>query len=459
MTQISRPWQSTTPGDAGPYSSQNWAQLQRYGFGSDASNGDSGPITGSGTSPDPGLTVTQRGAGANMSVDVSIGAALVDGTFYYNDATVNLVIAANASGNPRIDTIVLNKDWSAQTIRLLVVQGTPAGSPVPPGLVQTTLIQWQTPLADVAVANGAATITNANVQIRKSPANVADGIYLHGILNNSGVVLQQGDVVIVDTSADRAVTTTTTASNKLVLGVITGRVAIGAYCRVQTNGVGYVNSGAAVTRGQALATSTVAKQALPTTYGIDPSQFAVALQTTGGAGLVLCQIGKLFLINPIIAKADPTELTDSNSAAETTMWSGTIPGKMIQANDSIEFEFWLSVTQNSGGARTITARVKYGGTTILSIPVAMSTFGATVYGLLVKGYIKNAGATNSQKAVGVAEGGPNSGTTDFGGSATGTAAEDSTANQTLALTFQSDAATATQTYIQQQAYVRHLKNT
>lgn len=301
MTQISRPWQGTTPGDAGPYSSDNWSQLQRYLLGDDAINGDSGPITGSGTAPDPGLTATQRGAGANMSVDVSLGAALVNGTFYYSDATVNLPIAANASGNPRIDTVVLNKDWSAQTIRLAIAQGTPAGTPVPPSMIQSPGVQWQVPLWDVAVANGAASITNANITPHKNPANVADGVYLQGVLNNTGAVLQTGDVVVIDTSADRAAKTTTTANDATVLGVWVGRTPIAGYGRVLVEGIGYVNSSAAVTRGQALATTNVAKQAAPETVGSSLYEFAIALQTTSGAGLVLCLLVPLTASNQYFA--------------------------------------------------------------------------------------------------------------------------------------------------------------
>lgn len=289
MTEISRPWTSTTPGDAGAYSQDNWALLQRYLCGSDGDNPDSGPITGSGVRPDPGLTVTQRGAGANMSVDVSAGSAMVNGTFYNNSAVVNLVIAANASGNPRVDVIVLNKDWSAQTVRLLVVQGTPAGSPVPTAMVQTALTQWQIPLADIAVANGAVSITNANITPRGVLANGADGTY-ETVLNNSGVILQAGDVVVWDFSANRAVKTTTTAGDVLVAGVIVGRIAIGGYGKVITQGMGYVNSSAATTRGDGLRTHTVAKQAVPATAGSVIYQFATALETTGGAGLVFCKI-------------------------------------------------------------------------------------------------------------------------------------------------------------------------
>lgn len=293
MTEISRPWQSTTPGDAGPYSSDNWSQLQRYIIGQDGQNVESGIVEGSGVNPDPGLTVTQRGAGANMSVDISAGAALVNGTFYIDDATVNKAIAANASGNPRIDTIILNKDWSAQTIRLAVVQGTPAGSPVPPSLVQNAGVQWQIPLADVAVANGAISITNANLTPRSVPANAPGCICLRGILNNSGVVLQTGDVVVWDATADRAITTTTTASSPSVAGVWIGRTAIGGYGRVLRKGMGYINSSAAVTRGNSMATTTVAKQAAPATVGTVGYEFARAMQTTAGAGLVLCYVDVL----------------------------------------------------------------------------------------------------------------------------------------------------------------------
>lgn len=292
MTEISRPWTSTTPGDAGAYSQDNWALLQRYLCGGDGNNPDSGPITGSGVAPDPGLTVTQRGAGANMSVDVSAGAALVNGTFYNNDATVNLVIAANASGNPRVDVIVLNKDWSAQTIRLQVVQGTPAGSPVPKSMVQTPLVQWQIPLYDVAVANGAVSITNANISPHKSPANVADGVYLQGILNNSGVVLHQGDVVVWDTTADRAVTLTTVANDPLTAGVWVGRTAIGGYGRLQIRGIGLVNVGAAVSaRGLFLSTSTVAAQAGVKPAGVqNANSIGYSLAITAGAGFCLAFI-------------------------------------------------------------------------------------------------------------------------------------------------------------------------
>lgn len=61
------------------------------------------------------LMVTQRAAGANMSVDVAAGSAWVKGTSsarqgiynVYNDATVNLALVSANPTNPRVDQIIL----------------------------------------------------------------------------------------------------------------------------------------------------------------------------------------------------------------------------------------------------------------------------------------------------------------------------------------------------------------
>ena len=117
------------------------------------------------------LAVTQRGAGANMSVDVASGNAFVQGDtvgwqgMYHvsNDATENITIPAADPTNPRIDLIVAQvrdsqyagatDDWS-----LDVVSGTAAPAPVAPATPASALV-----LAHVAVAASAASIVNANI--------------------------------------------------------------------------------------------------------------------------------------------------------------------------------------------------------------------------------------------------------------------------------------------------------
>lgn len=284
MAQTSRPWQSTSPGDAGPYSSSQWQDIYKYLL--HALRPNSGAIIDSGTAPNTGLQV-QATNPVSAAVDVLAGAALVEGVYYANDATVTLSIAANASGNPRIDTVVLRKDYTAQTVRLAVLTGTPAGSPTPPSLTQSDGTLWEIPLADIAVASGFASIANSNITPRHEWANAADGVYLSDVLNNSGITLETGRVVIWDSTTDRAVTTTTVPDDKRVAGVWVGRTANGAYGRVQKSGIGYVKVSAAITRGNRLGTGTSAGQAIDCG---GRGQLGLALQSTAGADLVPCLI-------------------------------------------------------------------------------------------------------------------------------------------------------------------------
>lgn len=96
-----------------------------------------------------GLAVSQRGAGANMSVDIAIGDAIIprsDGTYghpAFNDAVLNQAIATADPSNPRRDIVVMYIDYTQTpstgvsnntngVVKVKVVAGTPAGSPVDP---------------------------------------------------------------------------------------------------------------------------------------------------------------------------------------------------------------------------------------------------------------------------------------------------------------------------------------
>lgn len=96
-----------------------------------------------------GLNAVQRAAGVNMSVDVQVGDAFVrrsDGTYahpVFNDAVYNQVISAADGSNPRRDIVVIYVDYGQSpstavsnntngVVKIKVVNGTPAGSPVDP---------------------------------------------------------------------------------------------------------------------------------------------------------------------------------------------------------------------------------------------------------------------------------------------------------------------------------------
>lgn len=138
---------------------------------------------GSATTGD--LAVTQRQAGANMSVDVGIGGCMVGGTenadqgeyFVYNaSASANVVISASDPTNPRIDLIgvqIRDAEYSGVTndARIVVVTGTPAGVPAEPSVPANFLT-----LARVDVAALAASISNANITDRRRNLSALGGI-------------------------------------------------------------------------------------------------------------------------------------------------------------------------------------------------------------------------------------------------------------------------------------------
>lgn len=129
-----------------------------------------------------GLNVTQRGAGANMSVDVAIGDAIIqrsDGTYghpAWNDAVYNRTIAAADGSNPRRDIVVMYIDYGQTpstgvanntngVVKIISVPGTAAGSPVDPSnaTIQSAVGSGNpyVKLARVRVAAGATSISNS----------------------------------------------------------------------------------------------------------------------------------------------------------------------------------------------------------------------------------------------------------------------------------------------------------
>ena len=128
---------------------------------------------------DTGVKVTQRAAGANLSVDVSAGSAVVTGDTspdqgrYLVDVETAENVPIGTAPNPsqgRIDLIVLRVDDAAVDAGgnnrgvLEWVTGT-AGSGSPPAVPDTAYV-----LAEVAVGVGVASIVSANITDRRSIA-------------------------------------------------------------------------------------------------------------------------------------------------------------------------------------------------------------------------------------------------------------------------------------------------
>lgn len=107
------------------------------------------------------LRVAEASTPAKSAV-VATGSVSIQGIGRKLASAQTITIADNASGNPRIDRIVARADYTNRLIEFDVLQGTAAASPVAPTLTQTA-VTYEISLAQIAVANGFTTITDANI--------------------------------------------------------------------------------------------------------------------------------------------------------------------------------------------------------------------------------------------------------------------------------------------------------
>jgi hypothetical protein len=118
---------------------------------------------GQGVIKDRGLELEPYADGSGMTVKVRSGQALIRGHYYDNTSEVTLTIANADLSLPRVDSVVLRLDPTANTVALAVVTGTPNSSPVPPVLTQSDSAIYELLLANVSVSAAAVVISVGNV--------------------------------------------------------------------------------------------------------------------------------------------------------------------------------------------------------------------------------------------------------------------------------------------------------
>lgn len=180
------------------------------------------------------LAVAQHAAGANMSVDVAAGSAIIAGSSvsgqgnyqFTSDGTVNVTIAAApGTGNSRIDLIVAKiqdvdtDGGSTNAASIVAVTGTAAstGSQVAPSAPANSLI-----LATVAVGPSVTTILTANIANKAGTAGSGRAIPAGRIVQSSPQTIAP-EAILTHFTQDYAVggmvTQATTGSGELIVPV------------------------------------------------------------------------------------------------------------------------------------------------------------------------------------------------------------------------------------------------
>ena len=148
MVEMSYFWGGTTVGDHGTYTDDQFSILLRALFQDDLTS--QGVIHGKLNE----LAVTNP---VGTTIRVASGLAMVDGKLYSNGADVDLTVVAPGGGS-NYYTIVLQKDFVTQTIRIVKL-GPDAGSP--PVVTQTDGVVWEISIATVRITSaGVITVTD-----------------------------------------------------------------------------------------------------------------------------------------------------------------------------------------------------------------------------------------------------------------------------------------------------------
>lgn len=390
MTEISRPMTGLVslgaPGDAGPYSAEDWRTTWRN------IGGNWGAVNNRGVFYNylNDLQVTPTSPATN-SVNIGAGAALVAGGWYHNDAPLSVTPAANSSGSLRVDVVVIQFDYVAQTIRGAIHQGTPGGGV--PTLTQSIGTIFEIPLAYLNLSSGFSSIAASDVIDIREYVNIAERVGVIGT-NVSGGTLEGGEVVVWDFSSPQQYTTTLVPNTPNVAGVVESRTLNNGRGRLITQGLAFIMCDEAVSAGDYLTTSNTAGQARIVT-GQSANAFARVLADNAGPGSVaLCYINV-----PVEQRANPActvRKTTNTSIANAATVAVSMDEEIEDTDDfhsTITNPSRLTIPVGCAGRYLITANARFTGMNPTSGPIANSAISVRLNGTAVLGSAN--GATNA----------------------------------------------------------------
>lgn len=202
--------------------------------------------------------VSQRAAGANMSVDVAGGAAWAAGLSVWGAGTTyNLPISAAHATFTRYDMVCIRADHVSKEVRLVVKEGTPSSSPVEPVMDKSGEPYHEIPLARVTVGPGVSQITNANIDDRREFIGHAPGV-MRWVKNVSGQTMLPGHIVAWNGFSPIEVTFSTTPADPNTAGCMATLTPNNSFGLMTVYGAGLVRLAELKGTGTRVGTSSAA---------------------------------------------------------------------------------------------------------------------------------------------------------------------------------------------------------
>jgi hypothetical protein len=147
-----------------------------------------------------GLRVTAQNT-PNKTIFVDRGAVVIRGAMRVIPGAINLAIADNASGNPRIDRVVARLNYPDRKIEFVVKQGTPGASPAAPALTRTTTA-WELSLARLYLINGYTVVSENEItdeRIYDEVCGYSKTIYMQDFDDENNLLKYARQVISTDT--------------------------------------------------------------------------------------------------------------------------------------------------------------------------------------------------------------------------------------------------------------------
>ncbi len=110
---------------------------------------------------------------SGRTVTIGAGSAWVGGFYYRLTGSNSFTIAANSTGQGRIDLVVLRADMAKSAVTMAVVQGSPAANPAEPRPTRRSGDVWEMPLYAVTVPANNGTLTTSRRGPYPLPGHVA----------------------------------------------------------------------------------------------------------------------------------------------------------------------------------------------------------------------------------------------------------------------------------------------
>jgi hypothetical protein len=291
------------------------------------------------------LLVTQRGAGANNSVDIAAGYACITGDdaagqgnyLVYNDGVVNLAATAAPVANSRIDLVCVRINDPAEggpagdNATFVYVTGVAAASPTPPA----------TPTSAIALARVLRTVGDTSVVT----ANITD-VRPQSLTFFSNTLTNAGDLLSFD-----GANLVRIALGSTGLPLVAGATSVG-YAQVGTAGI----ADTAVTLGKLAANSVDSSKIVDAS--ITGSDIASATLTNSLLSTASGELGGAWTTYaPVLVQSGPVAATVNRAT-------------YMRIGRTIHFQVSLSVTGSGSAGSAVT----------VSLPVTAASSGFMIPG-------------------------------------------------------------------------------